>query len=170
MTVVPMRTAEDKVILAGYLANKMGITASELVGSVPYEIVAVARNGHPIGAVLYINFRHNSIEMACAGEPGWLSRHDLRELFKYPFVQLNCFTIITTVRRANTVAREFNDKLGFKTLGVIESGGHRGDDTIIHTMTRPQCKWLTGADHASVAIRKVPAAITNGASHGQQSP
>jgi hypothetical protein len=168
MTIVPMRTPEEKFMLAGYLASKMGITARELVGAVPYEIVAVAKAGFPVGAVLYINYRHNSIEMACAGEPGWLTRANLRDLFRYPFVQLGCFTVITTVKRSNVVARKFNDKLGFTTLGVIESGLGRNEDTIVNTMTRPQCKWLTSLDHASIASKAVRPAVPNGVSHGFQ--
>jgi RimJ/RimL family protein N-acetyltransferase len=166
--IVPMRTAEEKQLLAQYLAFKMGCTAQELVGAVPFEIVAVARDGYPVGAVLYINYRQVSIEMACAGEPGWLTRANLRDLFRYPFVQLGCYTVITTVKRSNTVARKFNEKLGFTTLGVIESGLGRGEDIIVNTMTRPQCKWLTPADYAAVAARVVRSAAAAG-EHGRAS-
>ncbi len=168
--IVPMSTPEEKFILAGYLAHKMGLTARELIGAVPYEIVAVAKRGLPVGAVLYINFRHNSIEMACAGEPGWLTRANLRDLFAYPFMQLGCYTVITTVKRSNSVARKFNDKLGFTTLGVIESGLGRGEDTIVNTMTRPQCKWLTPSDHTAIASAATRPAAPNGEAHGFQSP
>jgi hypothetical protein len=157
--IVPMKTPEEKNLLAGYLAHKMGISVPELVGTIPYEIVAVAKKGYPVGAVMFTNFRQMSIEMAAAGEPGWLTRATLRDLFRYPFVQLRCYTVITTVKRSNTVARKFNEKLGFITLGVIESGRGKGEDVIINTMTRPQCQWLTPADHAAVASAAVKPAI-----------
>jgi hypothetical protein len=173
MAVVPMRTPEEKQIVAQFIANRMGIAWQSLVGSVPYEVVAIAKKGYPVGGVLYINYRHNSIEMACAGDPGWLTRADLRDLFKYPFIQLGCYTVITTVKRSNTTARKFNEKLGFIPLGVIESGQGKSEDTVIHTMTRPQCKWLTPADIALVATKHVAPALTtaNGVhAHGRQGP
>lgn len=172
MSVVPMRDKGEKFIIAQYVAHKMGITGQELVGHVPYEAVAVARKGFPVGGVIYLNYRQNSIEMACAGDPGWLTRADLRSLFTYPFVQLGCYTVITTVKRSNAVARKFNEKLGFLTLGVIESGLGKSEDTIVNTMTRPQCRWLTPADIALVASRHVAPATASrpyGAPHGQQS-
>jgi hypothetical protein len=174
MAVVPMRTTEEKKLLAQFIAHRMGITALELIGAVPFEIVAIAKKGFPVGAVMYTNYRRESIEMAGAGDVNWLvRREDLRGIFAYPFVQLGCYTVIANVKRSNTRSRQFVEKLGFTTLGVIESGQGKSEDTVIHTMTRPQCKWLTPADQALVATRHISPALStaNGVhAHGQQSP
>jgi hypothetical protein len=174
MAVVPMRTPEEKMILVGFIAGRMGITPRELIGTVPFEIVAIAKQGYPVGAVMYINYRHQTIEMAGAGDPNWLvRREDLRDIFAYPFVQLGCYTVIANVKRSNTRSRTFVEQLGFISLGVIESGQGKSEDTIVHTMTRPKCKWLTPADRALVATRHVAPAIATASgvhAHGQQSP
>lgn len=135
-------TPEARATLVAYLASKMGTTPFDLVGHMPFEVVATMRNGKATGAVLYYNYRGPSIEMACAGEPGWLTRETIRDAFLYPFVQLGCWTVLTQVARSNTTARKFNQKLGFIELGVIESGPSKSDDVIVYKMTRDRCVWI----------------------------
>lgn len=158
-TIVPCRTQEDRQVMVKWLAMQIGVTVAELCGTVPYEVVCVAKRGFPVGAIMYLNYRVTSIEMSCAGLPGWLSRGMLRGAFQYPFVQLGCYTVITGVRRGNTIARRFNEALGFETLGAIESGQGRSEDTIIYTMSRPKCRWLTAADHAAAIAPAIAPAI-----------
>lgn len=147
------RTPEARAMLVAYLASKIGTTPDNLVGHMPFEIVATVRDGKPTGAVMYINYRGPSIEMACAGEPGWLTRAHLRELFSYPFIRLGCWTVLSMVRRGNAQARAFNQKLGFQELGVIESGPSKSDDVIIHKMTRDRCVWLGGMQNEHPAFK-----------------
>lgn len=140
--IVPATTSEEKVTLVTYLADKIGVTPGELVGQMPFQIVAVVNSGLPVGAVLYTNFRITSMEMACAGEPGWLTAGNLRSIFSYPFGQMGCFSVITTVMRANDKARKFNRDLGFRELGMIPSGVARDGDMLIYLMTKPECRWI----------------------------
>lgn len=147
--IVPAQTSDERIALVAYMASKMGSTPEAIVGQAPFEVVAVVNQGKPCGAVLYTNYRESFIEMACAGEPGWLTKANLRSLFYYPFVQLGCYTVITTFKRRHPTSRKFNEKLGFVTLGVIESGISRGEDTILNTMTRPQCRWLEQSEIAT---------------------
>lgn len=152
----PARTDKERELLVAYIASKIGTSPRDLVSTMPFEVVATTgKNGDATGAVLYINYRGTSIEMACAGEPGWLTRQNLRGLFAYPFNQLGCYTVLSMVKRRNKVARAFNEKIGFVTLGVIECGGPSGEDTIINSMTRPQCRWLSAeAEAAPMQITK----------------
>jgi len=141
--IVPACGEQDRLVLLSYIASKIGTTPDELVGTMPYEIVSTrGAKGQVTGAVIYSNYRVNTIEMACAGEQGWMTRAHIRELFRYPFIQLGCWTVIIMVKRRNEVAREFNERLGFKMLGVIENGLGRSEDSIIYTMSRPQCRWV----------------------------
>lgn len=144
----PARTFDERATLVAYLASKMGTSPEGLVGQMPFEIVAVRRDGKPMGAVMYINYRQTSIEMACAGEPGWLTRGNLRDLFAYPFLQLKVWTALTLVARSNRIARAFNTKLGFVELCTIPSG-RKESDTILYGMTRNQCSWIGDVQHAS---------------------
>ncbi len=141
--IVPATTEYERLTMVSYMASKMGTTPGELVGKMPFEIVATTdANGIANGAVMYTNYRVNTIEMACAGEPGWMTRAHIVGLFKYPFIQLGCWTVVILVKRRNEVARDFNERLGFKMLGVIENGLGRSEDSIVYTMSRPQCRWL----------------------------
>lgn len=141
--IIPARSEQERLTLLSYIANKVGTTPGEMVGKMPFELVAaVAADGAIMGAVLYTNYRVNTIEMACAGEPGWMTRAHIRDLFKYPFLQLGCWTVLSMVKRRNDVARDFNERLGFKMLGVIENGLGRTEDSILYTMSRPECRWV----------------------------
>lgn len=140
-------TPEARATLVAYLASKLGVSPQALVGSMPFEIVAVKVGDKPLGAVLYTNMRDHSIEMSCAGEPGWLTRSNLRDLFAYPFKQLGMFTVLTMVTRHNKVARAFNEKLGFTELCVIPCGD-KSLDTILYGMTRNQCSWIETDKHS----------------------
>jgi hypothetical protein len=142
MTVSPARTINDRGSLVAYVASKLGTTPQALVGAMPFEVVAVQVGGKTLGAVIYINYRGSTIEMAAAGETGWLTRSNIRDLFAYPFKQLGCWTVLSIVARRNAKAREFNKQLGFTELGVVANGPSKDDDSIVHTMTKPQCKWI----------------------------
>jgi hypothetical protein len=139
-----------RVALVEYLASALDMSPKSLVGDMPYEIAAVKRNGKVMGAVLYTNWRENSIEMSCAGEPGWLTRASIRDLFAYPFFQLDVETVLSLVSRHRKAARQFNKKLGFKELCVIPARKRR-DDTFLYGMTRSQCAWITSKPRAEVS-------------------
>lgn len=144
------QSVEEQWALVAYLASKMGTTPKALVGKSPFYIVGVQTGGTLQGAVLYHNYRDTTIEMSCAGEPGWLTRAHLKQLFGYVFDQLNCFSVITMVERRNKVARAFNIKLGFTEKCVIEHG-ISGKDTVVHAMTRRECRWLDQPKRAAHA-------------------
>lgn len=163
--ILPAQNDDEKSIILAYVASKIGTTPSDIVGTMPYTAIATMRGGQLLGGVIYTNYRHASIELSCAGEPGWLMPKDLKGLFSYPFIQLGCFTIITTVTRRNERARKFNEKLGFEHLCVVECGGLKSEDTILYKMTRPKCRWI---DQPKDNVVNFPKNISAGvAAHGQ---
>lgn len=151
----PAQTIETKAALAAYIANKVGTTPQQLVGQMPFEVLMTLRGGNPSGALLYSNYRGNSIEMSAAGEPGWLTRPVIRAMFYYPFLQLRCWTLLVMINRNNRTSREISRRLGFNELCVIESGKSKGEDIILYGMTREECLWIAGFapyDHANGAL------------------
>lgn len=134
-------TNEDKARLVFWLADKLRETPADLVGQMPFEIAAVVKGGAIRGVVLYINYRGASIEMACGGETGWLTRKALKAFFAYPFVQLKCRRVTGIVHRKNKRARDLNERLGFRLEGVCKHGFETGD-AIIYGMTRAECRWI----------------------------
>jgi hypothetical protein len=157
--IVAAKTRDERLALVAYIASKIGVTPEGLVGQMPYEVVAaVDREGKPNGAVLYINYRGSTIEMACAGEPGWLTRGNLAALFHYPFEQLKCWTVLNVVRRRNTVSRKFATDLGFTELCVVRNSADRNEDSILYGMSRPECRWLP--DYEPPARKALPCSVS----------
>ena len=109
-----------------------------------YEALAIWDGARIVGAVAYTNYRQalRSVEMTCAGEPGWLTRGAIREFFAYPFRELDCYRITSLVRRDNKPARSFNERLGFKQEGVIRAGFGPRRDMIVFGMLHSDCRWL----------------------------
>lgn len=138
---IEMARPEEKQSLATYIATKIGISADTLVGAMPFEVLVAWRGAKPCGAILYTNYRHPLIEMSCAGEPGWLTRDNVRGMFTYPFVQLQCWTVLALISRSSTRTRDITKRLGFTELCALQSG-IRTADAILYGMTRPECKWL----------------------------
>lgn len=136
------KTNDEKMALIAYLASKVGITPAEMIGSMPFDVAAVVRAGRPIGAVLYTNFRGNSIEMTWAGEAGWLTRENLRAIFNYPFEQLGCLVAFASVDLSNSKAIDLLEKLGCKRGAVIPHLYGRNKDGAFYCMAYDKCKWL----------------------------
>jgi RimJ/RimL family protein N-acetyltransferase len=135
-------TPEDRAFVVSYIAGKIRTTPEALVGQMPFEVLAaVGSDGSLLGAVLYTNFRDQSIEMTSAGEPGWLSRGNLRAFFSYPFGQLQVRRVTGIVHRKNKHARNINERLGFKLEGVCRHGFKDGD-AMIYGMLKQECRWI----------------------------
>ncbi len=107
----------------------------------PFEVWAVVKGAAIRGVVLYTNYRGASIEMSCAGEPGWLTRKSLRVFFDYPFVQLKCRRVTGIVHRKNKRSRDMCERLRYRLEGVCKHGFETGD-AIIYGMTRAECIWI----------------------------
>jgi RimJ/RimL family protein N-acetyltransferase len=135
-------TPEDRAFVVSYIAGKIRTTPEALVGQMPFEVLAaVGSDGSLLGAVLYTNFRDQSIEMTSAGTPGWLTRTHLREFFGYPFNQLGVRRVTGIVHRKNKHARNINERLGFKLEGVCRHGFKDGD-AMIYGMLKQECRWI----------------------------
>lgn len=140
---VPGQTPEAKRFLVGWLAAKLATSPDALTGETPFHIMGVVRpDGALMGAVMFSHFRPPCIEIAGAGEPGWVSRADLRAVFEHPFERLRCWTILSHVGRNNAVSRDFTKRLGFVERCVIPCGPSKAHDLVLYSMTRPECPWL----------------------------
>lgn len=135
-------TPEDRAFVISYIAGRIRTTPEALVGQMPFEVLAaVGSDGRLVGGVLYINFRGPSIEMTSAGEPGWLTKGNLRSFFGYPFNQLGVRRVTGIVHRKNKHARDINERLGFKLEGVCRHGFKDGD-AMIYGMLKQECRWI----------------------------
>lgn len=104
------------------------------------------RAGQIIGGCAYYNFRPgrlgNGVEMACAGEPGWLNRRTLFGYFFYPFVTLGCVRVTAIVSKKNKRARSIDERLGFRLEGVHPFGMEDGTTAMSYGMIKRDCRWI----------------------------
>jgi hypothetical protein len=141
--IVHARTPEQEAQLATYIAKAVGITAKDLIGDTPYHALASVRDDRLMGAVMFINYRGNSVEVNLCGSPGWVTRSEIRELFEYAFRFLGCLRLNCTIRRNNKPARRGAERLGFSVRCVLRDEYGRGKDAILYDLHRDDCKWLS---------------------------
>jgi RimJ/RimL family protein N-acetyltransferase len=140
--ILAAQNQEERHTLLTYLASRIGETPRSLVGDMPYAALGIIRDERILGAIVFLNYRRESVEFHLCGSPGWLTRGEIKALFAYPFVTLNCLRLWCMVRRNNKPARRGAERLGFKILGVAEDEFGEGKDGVISTMSRANCKWI----------------------------
>lgn len=158
-------TAEPKLrrALLRYLAQRVDSSVEDLVGDMPFALGAITRAGCPLGAVLYTNFRGATVEMSVAGEPGWLTRPAVRDMFAYPFETMGVWTVLSLADRGNRESRELMKRLGAQELGVIKTGPDKAGDKVLCTLTRDRCVWLRdGAGLAELRAARGERRATHG--------
>jgi RimJ/RimL family protein N-acetyltransferase len=133
---------DHKAVVTDWLAARLGMSATEMVHTYDYEIMACVRHKELIGAVLFIHHQGRNIEAHWAGDTGWLSRRHIKQIFAYPFEQLGCNRVTTLVPEDNEPARSVVERLGFVREGTLRQAGGEGDDLDIYGMLRSECRWL----------------------------
>jgi RimJ/RimL family protein N-acetyltransferase len=128
-----------------YDAQSIAVEAGVLFN--PLADIVIARHdaqGVIMGGVLYNSYTGigGSINMHVAGfHPRWINRDMLYVCFNYPFVQLGVKKIFGQIPCKNKRAIDFDLKLGFERLVVVE-GVYPNDDMLVVAMTREQCRYL----------------------------
>jgi hypothetical protein len=140
--IVRAKTWEERSALVAYLASKIGITPEQMVGAMPFEIFAAIAAGKPRGAVLYINKWWRSVEMTWAGEPGWLTRSNLRDVFTYPFRDLGCLVAFGMIDASNARSIDLAERLGCRKAGVVPHMFGDGKAGFLYCMQHDSCQWL----------------------------
>lgn len=145
--IVPAQNQEERRCLLEYVARRIGEEPRALVGDMPFAAIGVVRDNRILGAIIFLNYRRQSIEFHLAGSPGWLTRGEVATLFAHPFLELGCLRLWCLIRRNNKAARRGAERLGFRVMGVAEDEFGEGKDGIVYSMTRQQCKWIKDLKH-----------------------
>ena len=105
--------------------------------------IGLEEDGVLIAGVKFDNFNHASVCMHVAAVPGkrWMTREYLWTSFDYPFNQLKVRKILGLVAETNTVARRFDEHLGFSLEATIKDASPDGD-LLIYSMTKDRCRFL----------------------------
>lgn len=100
-------------------------------------------NEGPIAGCLYESCNGASIVGSLAGiGKKWMNREYLWYCYYYPFEQLKVNKIIGIVESGNLAARKLDEHMGFVLEATLKQAAPRGEDLLIYTMTKDQCKWL----------------------------
>jgi L-amino acid N-acyltransferase YncA len=125
-----------------------GVWVMQRVGGVFNHItdqcIALHRDGHIRGGVVYTGFLGASIMLHMAGsEDNWATRDFLWMVFDYAFNQLGVRKLIGLVASRNTRAISVDLRLGFRLEGrLTEMLPDSDEDLLILTMLKRDCKWL----------------------------
>lgn len=111
--------------------------------------IGVTENNQLIAGVVYHNQHLDNrgkpllIEMSIASlDKRWCTRHNLHELFQYPFRQLGVKRVQATCGRKAKRVRLFLSRLGFKFEGIQREANPFGGDLAHYSMLLNECKWL----------------------------
>lgn len=72
----------------------------------------------------------------------WLNRTILRKVFSYPFNQLGCSRINTSIAKNNKASRKLCLALGFVEEGKQRQAYPNNVDGILYGMLKSECKWI----------------------------
>jgi len=150
--IITPRSPKEQGEWLAYLAKRVGGEPADIIGDMPYGIYGVIRWGRLVGVVLWTNFRDHSIEAAWAGEPGWLTRETLRQIWAYPFLQLKVRVVTGLVKASNARSQSIAERMGCVRCGVIPRW-YEDDDAVIYAMTAEHCRWIDGKEEPEGAGR-----------------
>ena len=110
--------------------------------STDFKAMGRVVDGQLVGVVGFTGYNEASIQMHMAGAgPHWMTRHFIREAFRYPFVTCRCSVVLASVPSGNTEALKIDRKLGFKEIAIIE-GAHPDGALHLLALRREDCKWV----------------------------
>lgn len=102
-----------------------------------------------IGGVVYNNYRLNpdgsplSIEMSIyTVDKRWATKHNLREIFAYPFIQLGLERVQITTHVDNEGVNSVVSRLGYKKEGLHRKAFPYGGDAYSWSMLKNECVWI----------------------------
>lgn len=111
---------------------------------IPTRNVVGLRNG--TACILYDNWCPNSVCVhSYIPEPKFLTKGFLREMFRYPFSNVDWAIGVTP--GDNTKALEFNRRIGLREVYRLPGGFSREVDQVFQIMHHSECKyWRRPAD------------------------
>lgn len=123
-------------LLYEWINERIGLARSE-----DFRALGRVEGDRLTAVVAFTGYNGSSLQMHMAGEGPWITRHYLREVFRYVFVTCDCKVAFGMVPSGNVKALDIDRRFGFKELANIE-GGHPDGSLHILMMRREDCRWL----------------------------
>jgi hypothetical protein len=132
-----------------FVGTKLGLTYSDdFRGAiyVPNEFKNQVSNPKDVAvAVGYNNFLGKTCYIhVVVQKPEFLTRAMICEAFEFPFRDCKLDYLLGPVDAVNEDAVRFNTELGFKEIVRLPNGACSGEDFIIYSMARKDCRWIRG--------------------------
>jgi L-amino acid N-acyltransferase YncA len=99
-------------------------------------------DGEPVAMVGYDQWTETSVavHMACERPAAWRSL--LGPAFHFPFVEAGKLVLVGGVAASNAASRSMTEHMGFREVGRVPDGYKPGDDLIVYSMRRADCRWI----------------------------
>jgi RimJ/RimL family protein N-acetyltransferase len=111
--------------------------------------IGVELDGVLIAGVVYHNYVESpsgkpimcEVSMA-AIDSRWANRYTLRQLLRYPFIDLGVERLQVSTPVESKGVRKINEKLGFTYEGTGRKAHFLGGDVDVLSMLKHECKWI----------------------------
>jgi len=106
--------------------------------------IGLEKDGVLVAGVIYEGYNRQNVWMHVGAVPGkrWMTKDYLLACFRYPFLVAGCEYVRGYVEASNTVARRFDEHLGFRQEAVLKGAASDGGDVILYVMHRDECRFL----------------------------
>lgn len=109
----------------------------------PTVTIGVARTGKIVAVALFNNYHVPNILITfVTSTPRWASKHAIRGILRYPFVQLECKRVTAITEVTNQPARAFLCRLGFKQEGHHPDWFSSGDGVSYGLLAKDAARWI----------------------------
>lgn len=113
------------------------------------KCLGVVVNDQIIAGIVYSNIisNTNNEPLSCSMsiysiDKKWATRHNLYELFRFPFIELGLKRVHTVCSAEKVEIMKFNKRLGFTQEGYHPMAWPMGGASVSFGMLKEDCKWI----------------------------
>ena len=126
-----------------------GLGSKQPLFTEKFTAIGVVEDSKLLAGIVYHNYiktidsKPLFIEMSIYSvDKRWCSRHNLRNIFLYPFIQLNLERTQAICAANDEGVIMFLERLGFKKEGLHRKAHLTGGDALSFGMLKDECKWI----------------------------
>lgn len=111
-----------------------------------FTAIGVKNNDEIIAGAVYSNYRDFDIEFTIASiSPKWCQKGTLSALLYYPFIQLGCVRMTSTIAFDDKRTLRLAKGIGFEIEGLLKKGFDGKKDALILGIMKEQAmRWING--------------------------
>lgn len=134
--------------LAGWAGARLGIAEWG-----PCSAIGVMRRGEIAAVAVFHQYRHPNMEISfVTASRMWATPLAVRQILRYPFIQVGCKRLTSTTEATNQRARAFLCRLGFRQEGYHPDALPTGDAVSYGLLARDAARWLAAEEESGQRI------------------